>query len=243
MAKATLTRVMQHVRMLATAQSDANASDAELLHAFITDRDQDGFTALVHRHGPMVWHVCRRALGQQQDAEDAFQATFLILARKAAAVRKRAALASWLYGTARRIALSIKRAAARRRSREGQVKAMRPSDPCAELAWREGQALLEEEIGGLPAEDQAGFVLRCLESRSQTEVAALLGLKEGTVSSRLNWARKRLQSRLARRGVTLSVVMAAVALMPAAGQAVPAGLARATVCAAGALASGEKTAA
>ena len=112
MARASLNRVVQHVRMLARAQGGAEASDADLLHAFLAPRDQGALTALVRRHGPMVRNVCRRVLGHEADAEDAFQATFLILARKAGSVRKRASLASWLYAAARRTALHIHRAAA-----------------------------------------------------------------------------------------------------------------------------------
>ena len=144
MTKASSDGVLQHVWRLAAAQSNCRSTDAELLHAFITCRDEDAFTALVRRHGPLVRHVCRRVLHNTQDAEDAFQATFLVLARKAASVHRRAALASWLYGAARRMALSVKRTAVRRRAYEGQVTPVRPNDPCADLAWREVQALLDE---------------------------------------------------------------------------------------------------
>jgi RNA polymerase sigma factor (sigma-70 family) len=243
MAKASLTPVVRHVRMLATAHKDLRVGDPDLLSAFISHRDQDAFTSLVDRYGPMVLNVCSRILSQRQDAEDAFQATFLLLARKAASLKERLALASWLYGTARRIAFTIRRSTARRRAHEGRVPVMRARDPFADLAWREVQALLEEEIGRLPGRYQAVFVLRCLENKGQGEVARLLGLKEGTVSSRLDWARKRLKSRLARRGVLLPGVLAATALLPPAAKAISAALSQATARAAVALASGKGIAA
>src|SRR5579872_5050031 len=195
-----LCTALRHVRTLAAA--DGTAPDAELLHAWLSRRDDAAFAALVRRHGPMVLNVCRRTLHHRQDAEDAFQATFLLLARKAGSVRELAALAAWLHGTAYRMALSVKRAAARRRAHEGRSQARRPPGPSAELAWREVQALLEEEVQRLPEKCRTVFVLCCLESKGRAEVARLLGLPEGTVSSRLNQARTRLRERLARRGVT-----------------------------------------
>jgi RNA polymerase sigma factor (sigma-70 family) len=208
---------LRHVRTLAAAPG---AADAELLHAWLSRRDDAAFAALVRRHGPMVLNVCRRTLHHRQDAEDAFQATFLALARKAASVRERAALAAWLHGTAYRMALSVKRAAARRRAHEGRSRASRPAGPVAELAWREVQTLLEEEVQRLPQKCRTVFVLCCLEGKGRTEVARLLGLREGTISSRLDQARTRLRQRLARRGVTLSGVLTAAALArPADGEA------------------------
>ena len=119
MDNASLSAVLRQVRKLAVAPGIEGRSDAELLEAFLSQQDAAAFAAVVQRHGPMVLNVCHRVLHQREDAEDAFQATFLILARKAASVRKRPALASWLHGVASRMALSIKRAAARRRSHEG----------------------------------------------------------------------------------------------------------------------------
>jgi RNA polymerase sigma factor (sigma-70 family) len=242
MADACLYPLLHHVRALAGAPRTQGLSDGELLHAFLSRQDQAAFDALVRRHGPMVLNTCRRLLRHQQDAEDAFQATFLTLARKAASIRANTALAGWLYGTACRMALSIKRAAARRHVHERRAQARSPGNPLTELAWRKVQALLEEEIQRLPGKYRVVFVLCCLESQSRAEVGRRLGLKEGTVSSRLAYARRRLQHRLARRGVTLTSLLAAAALTRPAGGAVPAALLAGTVRAASAVALSTKAA-
>src|SRR4051794_22619294 len=160
----------------------------------------------------MVLRVCRRVLGHAQDAEDACQATFLVLARKAATVGRAEALASWLHGVAVRTALRAKRDAGRRRAREQHAPTGTGPDPAEALAWRDVQTLLEAEIRRLPERYRAPFVLCHLEGRSRAETAAELGLSENTVSSRLARARARLQARLGRRGVHLSAVLAAAAL-------------------------------
>jgi RNA polymerase sigma factor (sigma-70 family) len=212
MSSSALAAGVRRLRVLAAPPRPADESDALLLDAFAARRDEAAFAALVRRHGPMVAGVCRRVLHHEQDAEDAFQATFLVLARGAAALRKKTALASFLHGTAYRMALSAKRAAARRRKHEGRAPARDADDPAGELLWREVQTLLDEEIARLPDAYRSPFILCCLEGLSRAEAAQRLGLKEGTVSSRLAEARKRLQQRLARRGVELTAVLAAVAL-------------------------------
>jgi RNA polymerase sigma factor (sigma-70 family) len=217
MADAHLLTVLRHVRQLAARPRDGGPTDGELLHAFARRRDEDAFAALVRRHGPMVLGVCRRVLHHRQDAEDAFQATFLILARKAAALRDRTALAAWLYGSAYRMALSVRRAAARRRVHEGRITARVPQDPAAALSWGEVQGLLEEEIQRLPEKYRMAFVLCCMEGVERAEAARRLGLKPGTLSSRLDQAKKQLCRRLASRGVTLAAVLAASALAQEAG--------------------------
>lgn len=211
MASASLGTVLRHVRRLAVPGGE-DLSDADLLQAFLRRQDPEAFEVLVRRHGPMVLHLCRRLLHQREDAEDAFQATFLILARKAGSVRKGAALASWLYGVAYRLALGIRRAAARRRMHEGRARTMTTRDPSDDLAWREVQVLLEDEIQRLPETYRAVFVLCYLEGKSRAEVAQGLRLKEGTVSSRLARACAQLRARLVRRGVVLSSLLAATAL-------------------------------
>jgi RNA polymerase sigma factor (sigma-70 family) len=222
MSSSVLSAGIRRLRGLVAGQHRQDESDDQLLHAFTSRRDESAFAALLRRHGPMVLGVCRRVLGHQQDAEDAFQATFLVLARGAAALRRKSALASFLHGTAHRIARTAKRAAARRRKYEGQAPTRTPDDPAGELSWREVQALLDEEIARLPDAYRSVFVLCCLEDLSRTEAARRLGLKDGTVSSRLAGARKRLQQRLSRRGVELTALLAATALATPPAQALPA---------------------
>src|SRR5262249_21120248 len=133
MNRSALAVGLRRLRGMVAGQRHGNESDEQLLHAFLTRHDDSSFAALVRRHGPMVLHVCRRVLGHQQDAEDAFQATFLILASDAAALRKKTALASWLHGIAYRTAMKAKQSAARRRVHEGQARSRPSTDPVGEL--------------------------------------------------------------------------------------------------------------
>jgi RNA polymerase sigma factor (sigma-70 family) len=239
MSSSTLAAGVRHLRVRLAAQRDHNNSDEQLLYAFTTHRDENAFAVLVRRHGPMVLHVCRRVLGHQQDAEDAFQATFLVLARNAASLRNKTALASWLHGTAYRTAMKAKQSAARRRKYEGQTPSRSPADPAGELLWHEVRVLLDEEIARLPEIYRSAFVLCSLESASLAEAAKRLGVKEGTVSSRLTEARKRLQRRLARRGVELTALLGAAALATPPASALPAGLIAGTIKTALAMAAGK----
>jgi RNA polymerase sigma factor (sigma-70 family) len=209
--------------------SAAGASDHQLVLDFRTRGDHVAFAELVGRHGPMVLRVCQRVLRHDQDAEDAFQATFLVLARKAGSVRKTEALASWLHGIAHRVSLRARRDAARRRSHERETQPMRAKPGTGEADWRDAQAALDEEIRALPEKYRAPFVLCVLESKSRAEVASELGLKEGTVWSRLSQARTLLQERLGRRGIALSALLAVEALSGGAAQAVLARLVESTV--------------
>jgi RNA polymerase sigma factor (sigma-70 family) len=160
----------------------------------------------------MVWRVCHAVLRQTEEAEDAFQATFLVLARKATSIRKTESLPSWLHGVAYRIAVSAQRASIRRIAREATLQPRSTTDPASEASWREVQALLHAEVERLPEKYRAPFVLCFLEGRSRAETARRLGLKQGTVWSRLAKARHRLQGRLARRGISLSAVLTAAAI-------------------------------
>jgi RNA polymerase sigma factor (sigma-70 family) len=182
-------------------------SDRQLLDAFTAANDQSAFAALVKRHGSLVLGVCRRILQESHDAEDAFQAVFLVLARKAATLRNSEALTSWLHGVAYRVSLRARRDAARRRKHESRV-VPRTNPPAWEVGWRELQAVLDEEVEWLPSAYRAAFVSCCLEGLSMAEAAAHLGIKAKTVSSRVTRARQRLQERLARRGISLTTLLA-----------------------------------
>src|SRR5262249_48895550 len=150
----------------------------------------------------------RRVLRHEQDAEDAFQATFLVLARNAGSIRKREALASWLHGVAYRTAMKAKRSAARGRDHEARLRAVTPPGPGP--TWDEVQAGLDEEVQQRPACFREAFVLCVLEGKSTADAAAKLGVKEGTVKSRVNRARRALQRQLDRRGIKLAALLAAL---------------------------------
>ncbi len=210
MAAAPLATVLRQLRQIAGSRLAEDEADADLLRRFATTQDRQSFEALVRRHGPLVLGVCRRVLRQEQDAEDAFQATFLVLARRAASVRDAGAVASWLYGVAYRTAREAKRAARRRRIYEAQARSVPQTDPCGEAAWQEVRTVLGDEIGSLPDRLRAPFLLCHLEGQSRATAASRLGLTEGTVWSRLARARELLSSRLLRRGVTPAAVPAAL---------------------------------
>jgi RNA polymerase sigma factor (sigma-70 family) len=244
MATAKFGVVLRHIRGLAADATISERTDGTLLRTFLCDNDPAAFEALLRRHGPMVLRVCRRALGNAHDAEDALQATFLVLAQRAASIRKRESLASWLYGVAYRMATDARRAAARRHKHESRANPTPPRDPALSAAWQELQTLLDEEIAALPETLREAFVLCCLENKSSAEVAQQLGLEQGAVWKRLSRARKRLQERLTRRGVSLTAVLAAVAVgVNGASAAIPVFLVRSTARAATALAAGQGAAA
>jgi RNA polymerase sigma factor (sigma-70 family) len=208
-------------------------ADSELLERFVAKRDEAAFAELVRRHGGGVWAVCRRLLSRPQDVEDAFQAVFLVLARKASSIRKGEAVGSWLYGVAYRTAERERRNAARRREREKRASSPVPEPaPPAVAACRELQQLLHDEVQRLPEKLRAPFVLCCLHGQSKSEAARELVWKEGTVASRVAEARRRLSVSLARRGVALASALTAAALGPGTAGAAPAGLVQTTVGAA-----------
>jgi RNA polymerase sigma factor (sigma-70 family) len=233
-----LNQVLEHLRRAFPAGGDL--TDSQLLACFVATRDEAAFATLVHRHGPMVLGVCRRVLRHAADAEDAFQATFLVLARKAAAVR-RGAVASWLYAVAYRTALQARARRARRRAHERQVEPMPHAEvlPPEVQDWR---PLLDRELSRLGESQRAVLVLCDLEGRPRKEAARLLGLPEGTLSSRLARARQLLARRLARQGVSLPAGALVAALAEGASAAVPARLVVTTVRAAVLLAAGRAAA-
>jgi RNA polymerase sigma factor (sigma-70 family) len=192
-------------------QAGGAISDGQLLGRFVATRDEPSFAALVRRHGPMVFGVCRRILRDFHDAEDAFQATFLVLARKAPALVVGESLACWLYGVAYRTALEAQAMSARRRTHEKLVNNLpHPAVMPAEAAdWR---PLLDRELNLLPEKYRAAIVLCDLEGRPRREAARLLGIGGGTLSSRLARARGLLARRLGRCGVALSAGALAVVI-------------------------------
>jgi RNA polymerase sigma factor (sigma-70 family) len=205
-------RVEQQLRQV-SALSDAQAADGLLLEAFLVDRDEAAFTALVRRYGPMVFGICRRVLRHQADAEDAFQATFLVLVRRAAQVRCRATLGNWLYGVAYRTALHARTVNARRRRLEGQVRAMQQPEAPDEAAMQpELQQLLDQELSRLPAKYREVIVLCDLLGKTLRDAAQQLRCPEGTVSSRLARGRELLRKQFARHGPALSLAALAALL-------------------------------
>jgi RNA polymerase sigma factor (sigma-70 family) len=212
MATAQLGAVLRHIRGLAADPTRSERSDGALLRSFLERNDQAAFAVLVQRLGPRVLQICWHALGNADDAEDALQATFLLLARKASSVRKKESLASWLHGVAYRMAANARKAAVRRHKHESRANPSSPRDPGLSAAWRELQVLLDEEIARLPEALRGPFLLCCQQSKSYAEAASQLGLQEGTVRNRLGRARKRLQERLTRRGVALTTALTAVAV-------------------------------
>jgi RNA polymerase sigma factor (sigma-70 family) len=189
-------------------------SDAQLVQRWAERRDEAAFEVLVWRHGPMVLNVSRRVLRAEHDVEDAFQATFLTLVRKAGTIGKQASVGSWLYKVAFRIACEARARAARRAARERtlggeEAVAMLPPDP------DDCQPVLDDEINCLPSRYRLPVVLCYLEGKTTDEAARQLGCPRGTIATRLAWARERLRSRLVRRGLTVSAVCVATALTSA----------------------------
>ncbi|QEG27161.1 ECF RNA polymerase sigma factor SigE [Gemmata obscuriglobus] len=231
------------IRQFAGGLRQDHARDADLLSAFAHQQDDQAFADLVARHGPLVWGVCSRGLIDPNDAEDAFQATFLALARQAGALAERArtheTLAGWLYLTAQRIAHNLRRSQARRCEHEQKAaadwseRATAPASPAFELG-----GVLDEELGQLPARFREPLVLCYFQGKTHADAARQLGCPVGTVSGRLARACELLRDRLARRGVALAVGQVAVVLAAAGSTAraavapVPARLADATAAAA-----------
>src|SRR5579884_1533550 len=239
-----MNRLVEHLRRVVGPTGGARLTDAELLERFITDQDEAAFEALLRRHAPMVLGVCRRILGHADDAEDAFQATFLVLVRKATSIRPRDAVGNWLYGVAYRTALEARVRLARRRAREHQVPIMPQREVEPESGWQDVRPVLDRELSALPDKYRLPVVLCDLEGRGRREVARQLRIPEGTLSSRLATARKMLAIRLTRRGVALSAGGLAVLLAQNGASAyVPASLFVSTTNAALLLAAGPAVAA
>jgi RNA polymerase sigma factor (sigma-70 family) len=238
-----VTDLIQHLRKVALRCDGAGLSDGQLLECFLTRHDEEAFAALVHRHGPMVWNVSRRLLRSLHDAEDAFQATFLVLARKGASVRPRECVGNWLYGVAYRTALRARSSNARRRQKENKTVDRCGPDAAEDEGWLELLPYLDRELNRLPDKYRLPVVLCDLEGRSRKEVAVRLRIPEGTLSSRLATARKLLAGRLRRHGLSLAGgALAALMTQNGASASVPRALAISTVKAAGLVAAGQATA-
>lgn len=208
-------------------------SDAHLLERFATRHSEGAFAVLVERHGPLVQSVCRRVLNDAHDAEDAFQATFLILARKAQTIQKHQSLASWLYKVAYRIALRARANISRRRTQEKEALQTTPPPTSAEAAQRELGQVLDEEVQRLPEKYRAPVTLCYLQGQTNEEAAQQLSCPTGTLKVRLMRARDLLRKRLARRGIGLTVAgLTTLLLQNAAQAAAPAALVNATITAA-----------
>jgi RNA polymerase sigma factor (sigma-70 family) len=225
-----INRLAGELRRMCLQATGDHFTDGQLLEGFIGRRDESAFTALVRRHGPMVLGVCRRVLGNPHDADDAFQATFLVLVRKASSVRPREAVGAWLHGVAYRTALDLRGKLARQWSRERQVAVMPEPAARPSPGWTEVRLLLDAALGRLPEKYRLPIVLCDLEGRSRAEVARQLGIPEGTLSSRLATARQRLARRLAHHGAILpGATLAALIAENTASAAVSVSLLAATV--------------
>jgi RNA polymerase sigma factor (sigma-70 family) len=212
MANGPVSTVLQHLRKLEALASAGRLSDGQLLQRFIGDRDEAAFNALLQRHGPMVWSVCRRVLRCDHHAEDVFQATFLVLARKAASVRKQQSVASWLYGVAYRLSRQLWRRECRRPVPEASSPEDPSQDPGRRLDMKELQTVLDEELHRLGEQYRMPLVLCFLEGMTRDEAAEHLGWSVSTLKRRLDKGREVLRGRLDRRGVTLSGALLSAAL-------------------------------
>jgi RNA polymerase sigma factor (sigma-70 family) len=226
MATGPLNSLVRQLRCRLGLQASRSDSDDYLLERFAGNREEAAFAALVERHGPTVLGVCRRVLGDVHDAEDAFQSTFLTLARKAGSIRRREAVASWLYRVAYRVAVQAKVHFASQRAQEAAAAAERPTSDRPDLSWRDLWPVLDEEMNRLPDKYRAPLVLCFLEGKTNEEAAEELGWPAGSVRGRVARARALLRDRLIRRGVTLPAAALATAISPT---VVSAGLKEATV--------------
>jgi RNA polymerase sigma factor (sigma-70 family) len=220
MVRSNISSVLRYIRGLA-AENLGSLPDSQLLQRFTGEQEEAAFATLLQRHGPMVLSVCRRVLRQTQDAEDAFQATFLLLARSAEGIRNPDAVGGWLHSVALRVSSKLRSKSARQ---SATTKAATPtetppttsepasSDPTEQATWKELRVMLDEELDRLPSELRMPLILCYLEGRTQDEGARQLGWGERIFRRRLEKGRARLARQLARRGVTLSTAMFALLL-------------------------------
>jgi RNA polymerase sigma factor (sigma-70 family) len=207
-----LRTLVRQLRRIARGRPRDELTDRDLLHGFVSRRDEEAFAEVVRRHGPLVQGVCLRVLAHPEDAEDAFQATFMVLARKAGAVRWGDSVGGWLYEVAFHMAKTAKRTAARRRTHEAQAARYRPSSHLQETTVRELGAILDEELQSVPTRYRDPLVLCYLQGRTRDQAVRQLGVPLRTLNRRLARGRELLRTRLARRGLTVSAAMLAAAL-------------------------------
>jgi RNA polymerase sigma factor (sigma-70 family) len=244
MATEQLTCVLRHVRRLIGRRGVEDLTDAELLQRFVAHGDEAAFEAVVRRHGPLVMRVCRRVLGDAHDAEDAFQATFLVLARKAGAIRERQSIAGWLYEVAYHLALRARASSSRRRQHERRAAEMPPREELFPTDDRELHAILDEELQRLPEKYRTPLVLCYLEGMTNEQAARQLGWPAGSISYRLSQARDLLRKRMNGRGLALPAAgLIALLTEETVSAAVPTTLIHATVRAAATFAAGKTVAA
>jgi RNA polymerase sigma factor (sigma-70 family) len=209
MGKAASSPILRVILQVVEDPEVRQASDRDLLLRFSERREAAAFHALLRRHGPMVFDVCRGVLGNEANAEDAFQATFLILARKAASIRKAASVGSWLHSVAYRTALQARAQEATRKKSEAHAPVCQVSEP-DDLTWREVRAVLHEELNRLPERYREALVMCYLESKTQDQAAAQLGLAKSTLKERLERGKELLRARLVRRGLGPAALLVAV---------------------------------
>ena len=196
---------LRHLRKLVDGSD--RLGDHELLERFVIRREEPAFEALLRRHGPLVLGVCQRLLSDRHDVEDAFQATFLVLVRRAASIRKLESVSAWLYGVAYRIARKMRNQTARRRRCEARAQQCSAASRLDEITGRELYAVLDEELTRLPADFRTALILCYLEGKTRAEAARELGWTLGTLKRRLEQARRRLHARLTRRGMAPSFAL------------------------------------
>jgi RNA polymerase sigma factor (sigma-70 family) len=229
MATASAQAILRHIRALVSTQQVEQLPDQQLLQRYTSQHEEAAFETLVRRHGPLVLGVCRRVLHNLHDAEDAFQATFLILARKADSIHKQQSLGSWLYQVAYHAAFKAKVRDENRAKRERQVLQREAADPLAEVTGRELFTVLDDELQRLPERWRAPLVLCYLQGKACNEAARSLGWSLRTFKRRLSQARERLRGRLGRRGFAVPVALLTAGLTPTARAAVPVRLTATTI--------------
>ena len=235
-----MNNVITHLRTLMVEADGACLTDGKLLECFVNCRDATALEALVRRHGPMVWGVCRRVLPNYHDVEDAFQATFLVLVRKAASITSRELIANWIYAVATQTALKARTTAGKRCTRERLVTVMPEPAVAEQDPWPDLRPLLDKELSRLPHKYRAVIVLCDLEGKTRKEAALQLGVPQGTIASRMATARSMLAKRLARHGLAVSGVALAAGLTEMVASAgVPASVVSSTINAAKLLATGK----